>query len=586
MSGLRTRVVLVASVTCLALATTASTAAVVDDPITHPAPDAALALTPVGTHETGVFEQSAAEIVVHHPATQRLFVVSAVGSKVDVLDGAEPADPAKLFEIYVPGVVDAEGVVVPEGSVVNSVAVRGDGLGVIAVEHEDKTEPGWLVFFDAAASGDTLGAVRVGALPDMVAITPDGTKAVVANEGEPAEDYSVDPEGSVGIVALPRAVAAAGQAAVRIADFHAFEGDGLPDGIRVFGGREDAGTGTPENPVSENLEPEYVAVEQQSKVAYVTLQEANGVAVVDLKSATVRSIWPVGTVDRMVVPFDPSDEDGPDDEGAINIGHWPVRSFRMPDAISAYQVKGRTYLVTADEGDSRDWPGYSEEVRVKDLGDDGLPPVCDSVAEAYAEAIGDPEFDVDELTKDRNLGRLKITKAQGLAADGGCYETLHSFGGRGISIWTTDGELVSSSGSEFEEIIAAAAPENFNSDHADSNFDKRSDDKGPEPEGVTIGRVRGKLYAFVGLERVGGIMLYDITRPADPRFVTYVNNRDFSVSGSDGEDDPEVLAAAGDLGPEGAAFIPADKSPTGVPLVVLANEVSGTTTLFSVDSMR
>ena len=549
----------------LLLAAWPATAAVVEDPVSHDAPGATLSLAPLGSHETGHFDESAAEIVTWFAPAERLLVVNALAGVVDVLDASDPSAPTRLFSIESAGTPAQDGSVVPVGAVANSVAVREDGLGLIAVEAADKTEPGWLVFFDAAGDGAVLGGVRVGTLPDMVALTPDGTRAVVANEGEPADDYSVDPEGSVAVVDLPAELDVPTQADVRIADFHAFEGAALPDGIRVYGGREDAGTGAPAYPVSENLEPEYVAVDRQSRKAYVTLQEANGVAVVDLRTATVERIWPLGTVDRSQVPFDASDRDG-----AVALRTWPVQTFRQPDAIAAVQARGRTYLITADEGDARDWDAYSEEARVKDLGEGGLAPVCASVA---AEA----GMTVEELTAGQHLGRLKITTAQGLRADGACFETLYGYGGRGISVWSTDGELVGSTGSEFEEITAAAVPAYFNSNHGESGFEGRSDDKGPEPEGLAVGRVRGRTYVFVGLERVGGVMVYDVTVPTSPAFVTWVNNRDFAVSAED-----DGLAGAGDLGPEGLAFLPGEESPTGLPLLAVGNEVSGSTTVYDI----
>lgn len=560
MSSTRSRVRLGALVTVAVVSLTlplgTATAALVADPVQASAPGAALRVDPIGTYETGVLDESAAEIVEYYAAAQRLLVVNAAQATVEVLDASDPTAPAKLFDLQTTGVPAADGSTVSAAAVANSVAVREDGLGVVAVEADEKTDSGWLVFFDAAGNGAALGAVRVGALPDMVTITPDGSRAVVANEGEPAEDYSVDPEGTVSVVDLPGSVSAPAQSAVRSAGFHAFEGSNLPAGLRVYGGRADAGTGTPAFPVSENFEPEYVAVDQQSKTAYVTLQEANGVAVVDLKTATVEDVWSVGTVDRSEVPFDASDRDG------LNIRTYAnVKTFRQPDAIAAYQVKGKTYLVTANEGDTRDWAGYSEEIRVGDLGKNGLKPACDSVKNGAGFA---------------GLSRLKITKANGLDAAGTCYETLYGFGGRGFSIFTADGTLVSETKDEFEQITSGAAGALFNSDHGASSFDNRSDDKGPEPEGVAIGKVDGRTYAFVGLERVGGVMVYDVTDPTTPRFVTYANNRDFAVSGS------SDLANAGDLGPEGVAFIAGEDSPTGRPLVAIGNEVSGTTTLFDV----
>ncbi|WP_205687486.1 choice-of-anchor I family protein [Cellulomonas endophytica] len=529
-------------------------------PVTLSADDAALSLAPVGTYATGVFDASAAEIVAFHPGSQRLFVVNAQAGLVEVLDASDPAAPAKVADVATAGTPSADGSVVPEGAVANSVAVRADGLGVVAVESPTKTDPGWLVLFDAAADVPVaLGAVRVGALPDMVALDATGTLAVVANEGEPSDDYAVDPEGSVSVVALPRRVTAPEQDAVRTADFHAFEAPGaLPAGVRVFGPAVDAA-----RPVSADLEPEYVTI--SGTTAYVTLQEADAVAVVDLVTATVQEVLPLGWKDHGAAGagLDPSDRDD-----AADVRTVPgLRGLYLPDAIASYTAAGSTYLVTANEGDAREWGDYVEGARVKDLGEDGLPPVC----------AGNP---LALRTADEDLGRLEVSTASGLSADGSCYAELYAFGGRSFSIWGTDGTLVFDSGDALERITAEAMPEAFNTDHAATAFDDRSDTKGPEPEGVAIGTVSGRTYAFVGLERAGGVAVFDVTVPADAAFVTYVNNRDLSVSVED--DGEESLARAGDLGAEGVTFVPSYLSPTGAPALAVANEVSGTTTLFGI----
>ncbi|MBX9243304.1 choice-of-anchor I family protein [Actinotalea ferrariae] len=552
----------------LAAATTAAppaAAAVVPEPPRHSAPDAPFRLTPVGTYESGVFDASAAEIVAFHAGTQRLFVVNAHAATVEVLDGADVTAPAHVLDLTTVGVVARDGSTVPAGAVANSVAVRADGLVVVAVESDPKTDDGWLVFFDAAGTGTPLGAVRVGALPDMVALSDDGAYAVVANEGEPDDDYTVDPEGSVSVVSLPTAVAVPAQEAVRTATFHEYEVGGtasLPDGVRVF-----AGLATPgPNPVSENLEPEYVTVD--GATAYVTLQEANATAVVDLESATVTEVLPLGWKDHghAANALDPSDRDG-----GFSLRTVPgLRGLYLPDGIESYVADGRTYLVTANEGDAREWGDYAEPARLADLGDDGLAPVC-------------ADHPLAGRTASSDLGRLNVTTADGLSDDGSCYEELYAFGGRSFSVWTTDGELVFDSGSSLEEVTALAAPAFANSNHSESNLEGRSDDKGPEPENLALGEIDGRTYAFVGLERVGGIAVYDITTPTAAAFVTYVNNRDFSVSVEDAADPAAALAGAGDLGPEGVAFIPAAASPTGEPLVAVGNEVSGTTTLFAVE---
>ncbi|WP_082178361.1 choice-of-anchor I family protein [Arthrobacter sp. ZBG10] len=536
-----------------------ASAAVVPSPITYPAAGSALSLTALGSYETGQFDESAAEIVAYHAATQRLFVVNAQAAVVDVLDIADPAAPKKLFSIGDAG-----------GGVANSVAIRADGLGAIALEAPTKTDAGSLLFFDATADAPVaLGRVTVGALPDMVTIAKDGSRAVVANEGEPSDDFTVDPEGSVSVVDLPTGLAAPAQSAVRTATFHPFEAGGtktLPADVRVFGPTPHGA----DHPVSRNLEPEYIAIDGGK--AYAALQEANAVAVVDLATATVEDVWPLGFKDHGLAGqgLDASDRD-PEDAPAFNIRTFEgLNGMYMPDGINAYTAGGATYLVTANEGDAREWGDYVEGARVKDLGKDGLAPIC-------------ADSPLADLTADGDLGRLTVTTATGLGAAGDCYGELYSFGSRSFSIWTTDGRQVFDSGDDFERISHAANPEFFNSNHSESNLEGRSDDKGPEPENLAIGEVGGRTYAFVGFERVGGVAVYDISTPKDSTFVTYVNNRDFAVSVED--DGVDTLGAAGDLGPEGLAFIPAGDSPTGKPMLAVGNEVSGTTTLFGIDGL-
>ncbi|WP_353814681.1 choice-of-anchor I family protein [Agromyces sp. SYSU T00266] len=540
---------------CLAAAPAAALpvrTAIVDAPVEVVADGAALTISPVGTYETGVFDESAAEIVAAFDG--RLYVVNARAGLIDVIDVTKPSKPKKVGEVA-------------SGGIANSVAIRADGLGIAAVEDaDDKTAPGHVVFFDATKKKPrVLGSVEVGSLPDMVALTADGTRAVVANEGEPADDFSTDPEGSVSVIGLPATVSAAAQADVRTADFHEFEAGGsktLPEDVRVFGPQPEA-----DRPVSRNLEPEYVAVDGDT--AYVALQEANAFAVVDLEAATVEEILPLGFVDHSEPGhgIDPSDRD-PQGAPTFDIRTFEgLKGMYLPDGLVAYRAAGETYLVSANEGDAREWGDYVENARVKDLGDDGLAPICDA-----SPAAG--------FTGDADLGRLNVSTAMGLSADGSCYEELYAFGSRSFSIWTTAGEQVFDSGEDFERITHEAAPGFFNSNHGESNLEGRSDDKGPEPESLAIGEVDGRTFAFIGFERVGGVIAYDITDPAASTFVTYFNNRDFSVS-VDG-DGVDLLAAAGDLGPEGLTFIPAETSPTGEPMLAVANEVSGTTTLYAI----
>ena len=538
-----------------------ATAAVVAEPVKDLADGATADISVLGSYGAGAFNESAAEIVAFHADSKRILTVNALSGKIDVLDAADPSKPTKVGEV-------SGG----ENTTINSVAVRNDGLAVAAVEPENKTDAGELIFFDAGAEkpGTVLGRVGVGALPDMVTITPEGDYALVANEGEPAEDYSVDPEGSVSVVKLSASVKAATQADVRTADFRAFEGTLADKGVHIYG---QVGASTTE---AQNLEPEYIAV--AGGKAYVTLQENNAVAVVDIASATVEDVWPLGYTDRREVPMDISDKDG-----KINIRTAPVKGILQPDSIAAYEVDGTTYLVTANEGDARDWEAYSEEERIKKLGGKKLAPIC----EGYAGMTAD---EIEEFQADENAGRLKITTAFGLNEEKNCYEDLYTYGGRSFSIFTADGKRVFDSGAEFEEITAKLLPEYFNTNHTENEFESRSDDKGPEPEGVALGEINGRTYAFIGFERLGGVMVYDITDPAKPAYTAYINNRDFSINmeelAEDGDDAVKAgLEKVGDLGAEGLTFVPAKDSPNGENLLIVGNEVSGTTTVFQVDSL-
>jgi len=495
-------------------------------------------LVPLGTYETGVFDESAAEIVVHDPETQRLFVVNAQVPTVEVLDISDPSNPTKLFDI------DPSAY----GAGANSVAIA-NGLVAIAIENEVKTEPGSVVFFDI--DGNFLNAVTAGALPDMVTFTPDGTKVLVANEGEPNDDYTVDPEGSISIIDLSGGIDNLTQANVTTADFTAFndqQDELVASGVRIFG---------PNATVAQDVEPEYIAITSDSSTAYVALQENNALAKVDIPSGTVTDILPLGFKSYSENPLDASNRDD-----AINITTYPnLFGMYMPDAISLYEVDGEAYIVTANEGDARDYDGFSEEARVKDL---MLDPI------AFPNAA--------ELQADEVLGRLNVTTTLGDANGDGLYEELYSYGARSFSIWDAEGSLVYDSGTEFEQITAELLPNDFNSNNDENgSFDARSDDKGPEPEGVAIGEIDGRTYAFIGLERIGGIMTYDVTNPTEAFFVDYVNNRDFAGDAAAG--------TAGDLGPEGIAFISAADSPNGKPLVAVGNEVSGTTTLFDASAL-
>lgn len=503
-----------------------------------------LGLRPIGTYRTDVFDAGAAEIVAHDPASQRLFVVNgdSADPRIDILSVADPRALAKV------GALDISAY----GESANSVAVRN---GVVAVAVQvvaggDRQQQGKVVFFTTA--GQFLSAVTVGALPDMLTWTPDGSRVVVANEGEPNDSYSFDPEGAISVITIPAGgVAALAQSDVATLRFSAFNVGGarrdeFDPRIRVYG---------PGASVAQDLEPEYVAVSDDSRTAWVTLQENNALAIVDLQAPAIEQLVYLGEKDYSAAG---NGLDASDDDGAITIASWPVRGLYMPDGIDTFTVGGQTYLITANEGDSRAYTGYDEEARIGDL-------TLDATAFPNAAA----------LQADTALGRLKVTAASGNTDAEPAYEQLYTFGTRSFSIWNALGELVYDSGDDLEQITAAAYPGEFNATNDENgSFDNRSDDKGPEPETVTVATIDGRVYAFVGLERIGGVVVFDVTTPTAPTFVRYTNPRDFGGDAAAG--------TAGDLGPEGVLVIPASDSPTGRPLLAVANEISGSTTIYEI----
>ncbi len=898
-----------------------------------------LTVTPIGTYATGIFDEGASEIVAYDVASQRLFSVNAAATSIDILDLSDPTTPTFITQI------DATAL----GANANSVAVH-EGLVAAAIEAEAVGEAGIVAFYDI--DGNLLNSVEVGFLPDMVTFSPDGQKVVSANEGEPSDDYTIDPVGSISIIDLSDGIENLTQDAVTTLDFSTFNDTELPDSIRIFG---------PGATVAQDVEPEYVAISPDSTTAWVTLQENNAIAVVDLEAGEISELLPLGTknfnapvatletytfdelpllgtteagqeillggfsglffegvneetgalqfithpdrgpnpepidtdgdgvnerpfalpdyqaqwvrfeldsttgaltiteqtrlsradgtpisglpnlageegiayadelpidlfgtplendpygadlegiiqaedgtywlvdeyrpaiyhfdatgvlieryvpegsnesgvdvgveafpaiyaqrranrgfeavayengilyafiqspidnpdrtndenskasnfvrilafdtttatpvaeylyeldgmpVDKIgdavalgngqflvverdaavgpqakkfiykidlegatnlleldelpaglerqnlsglarlgiapvqkslyvdlsaigyvqgdkveglafidentlailndndfaisgnfdpetgllaenenpvepvlgIIRLHPNGLDASNEDGAINIQNWPVEAYYLPDAIAAYTAAdGETYYVTANEGDTRDYDGYSEVTRIGDL-------LLDFAT--YPDAL--------TLQAEGALGRLLTSTNVGDEDGDGLVEQLYTLGARSFTIWRADGTVAFDSGSDLETITAELSPDNFNSNGGADGFDGRSDDKGPEPEAVTIGVIGERTYAFIALERTGGVAVYEITEPTAATFVTYANNRDITLPA----DDP----AAGDSGPESMAFVPASDSPTGQDLLIVGNEVSGSITIYAVET--
>ena len=492
-----------------------------------------ITVAPIGRFNPGPGIERA-EIAAYDPATKRIFGINPstdpTMSRVDVLDITNPAAPALAFTIALAGRP-------------NSAAFH-NGVVAVAVENAIKTNLGQVQFFDT--NGNFLSSVTAGALPDMLIFTPNGRWLLVANEGEPnsyGQPDSIDPEGSVSIIDMTVGAANLTQANVRTATFN----DSIPktndSTIRIFG---------PGATLAQDLEPEYIAVSHDSKTAWVTLQENNAIAILDIEAGVFTSLVGLGFKDHSQTgnALNASDRDNDTplpDVIRENIKPWPVFGMYQPDSINSYHVGGVTYLVMANEGDTRDFTGFNEEVRV------GL-------------LLLDPMVfpNASTLQLSSNLGRLNVTTATGDTDGDGDFDQILAFGARSFSIRTVDGELVFDSGDDFEQITAAEAAEQFNSNGTADTFDTRSDNKGPEPEGVVLGKAFGRTYAFIGLERTAGIMVYDVSDPFFPTFVQYVNT------------------SPNDISPEGLLFIKEEDSPNGRPLLVVTHEISSTTTIFEI----
>jgi len=497
------------------------------------AASAQFVLEKLGTYATGIFDEGAAEIVAHDPGTQRLFFVNADAGTVDVLDINDPTQPMLINQIDLADFGDGA----------NSVDIF-NGIVAVAVEADESTDPGQVVFLDT--DGNVLNNVTVGVLPDMVTFANEGSVLLVANEGEPNDDYDVDPEGSVSIVDLSAGVENATVTQVSFTSLNDQRDALISEGVRIFG---------PNATVAQDLEPEYIAVDESTGLAYVSCQENNAFVVVDIAAAEVVDVLPLGYKDHSI-PSNGFDASNRDDN--IEVWERPTLGMYQPDAIKTFEANGQTYIITANEGDARDYDGFSEEARVEDL---TLDPT------AYPNAAS--------LQMEENLGRLNTTTATGDIDGDGDVDQIYSYGARSFSIWDTNGNQVYDSGNEFEKFLSQIDPENFNSNNDENGSRKsRSDDKGPEPEAVATATINGKLYAFIGLERQGGLMVYDITDPANAKYQFYINNRNFDVDA----ESPEV----GDLGVEDIRIIRGSDSPTGRMLVVTSNEVSGTVTIFGV----
>lgn len=466
---------------------------------------------PASFFETGsidIGDAGAAEISTYDPQTKRLFVVNnSTTNKIDVIDFANPSKPVLLTSISVTSY----------GGFVNCLDVY-DGKLAAAIEAVNKQDAGKVVVFKTNDYSE-VKVIPVGALPDMITYSPDGKYILTANEGEPNMDYSNDPLGTVSIISVTD------NYAVVNLDFSSFASSQTTlqaGGLRVFG------IG---NNFAKDLEPEYVTISPDSKTVWVTLQENNAIAKINIETKTVTQIFPLGFKNYNLDTYkmDLSDRDN-----VISFNNkWNVKGMFQPDAVVMIP-SDVPLLFTANEGDAREYTALAEVKRIKDI---TLDPVVFPNAAA--------------LKADAQLGRLNITTTLGNPDGDNDYDELYSFGARSFSMWNGNtGALVYDSKNELDQRVAT-----------DNLYDDaRSDDKGSEPEGLAIGKMGNRTVLFVGLERADAVAMYDITYPYYPIFMKILKTGD---------------------APEGVLFISADKSPTGRSLLVVSCENDGVVKVYT-----
>ncbi|MGM9637958.1 MAG: choice-of-anchor I family protein [Butyricicoccaceae bacterium] len=469
------------------------------------------------------------EIVQYNAANGFAYAVSGVKGKliaVDLNGSLEGGSVISLTgtEYDLKAAVGTDGFVYGD---MTSVAVSPDGSQLAAaIQAENYADSGLVALFACNPDGslDLLSTAAVGVQPDMVTFADDHT-ILTADEGEPRMGADTDPKGSVTVITIGENNALDAQP-VYFDSFDAQRSALTASGVLIQKGLQP----------SSDFEPEYIAV--AGGRAYVSLQEANAVAVLDIDARAFTGVYPLGFQDYGETRVDLLKND------TVGLDSFPnVFGIKMPDGISAVTIGGRTYLLTANEGDSRaDWPGMDNEYESKTSPTGGV--TLDAKAVWFNAGMWD-----------------------GLDPD-----KAYVFGGRSFSIYevTEQGlDLVYDSGSGFEEITADSLPAFFNASNDKISMDNRSGKKGPEPETVVTGTAGGRLYAFTALERIGGVMVFDITDPAEAVFVNYINSRAF-------ED-----AIQGDVSPEGLCFVPASDSRSGSALLLAAHEVSGTLAVYT-----
>ncbi|MDU1663551.1 MAG: choice-of-anchor I family protein [Peptoniphilus harei] len=472
-----------------------------------------------------------AEIVTYNKDDKVFYVVSGVTQSIDLVKINSDGSTERKKRIEIGEILEDKNI---NAGDMTSVSYSDEKkLLAVAVQDEDYKNNGHIVILDK--DGNYKEAYECGVQPDMVTFTKDERYVLSADEGEPREGYdkgAIDPYGSVTIVDLENK-------STNKVEFNIDRDEALKNGLLL---KKDS------NPV-EDLEPEYIAISDDNKTAFISLQENNAIASIDIGSGNINYVKGLGFIDHSLPGNEIDAVRGKGDNAKIDIKRDNFFGTPMPDGIAFLSKDGKDYILTANEGDAREWGKKKNKY----------------------ENTKSKKFDEKANKKTEYLDNDKT--------DGLDENKIYLLGGRSFSIYdASDLTRVYNSGSDFEKITSRIFPDFFNTsndeDKGPDKLDARSNKKGPEAENIAVLNIKDKTYAIIGLERISGIMIYDITDPSNPVYKDYFNNRIFIKSVNDKE---EIgLEKRGNIGPEGLCAIEAKDSPTGKPIVLVANEVSGT----------
>ena len=479
-------------------------------------------------------DTGAATALAADSTNSQLFVVNGQSGGVDVVDVSDALSPVLT------GTVDIAAAEADSGKALGAVssAVTGSGYLALAIAADNPQDNGVVALYlledlSLAATYD------VGPGPSYITFDLLSSSLLVANEGLPTADYSVDPEGSVTLLDLRNGIDSVAITTIGFSDFNSggSRADEVPAGIAPL---------APGATLAQDLEPGRIAVALNNEKAFVSLQSNNAVAVIDLASASVDALIDLGVKDfgqaRNSVDVN--------DNGSINPQAWPgVVGLYQPFGLRAYQSGGKSFFVTANEGRARDSVGFSELLRASDL--DGVNgPDIDPANPSAADAADDNQ-----------LGRLQVSSERGDTDGDGDIDQITAFGARSFSIRDADGKLVYDSGNELIRVTQELLGNNAN------DSDRLSEEKGAQPKGLLLLSSLERIYALITLQGTGGVAIYDITSPFGVQYVSYVNNRNFAASLSN---------ETGDVGPQGAASFVVD----GTAYLAVANSVTGNVRIF------